>query len=106
MPSFELSKLQAVTGPRALSDTDRTAAQSQTAARALNTGAAGNAAGAGVSVEIGAALQAANVDTSTPPVDRSRVDEIRDALRDGTYPLVPTEIADAIIAAQYSFEIA
>ena len=35
-----------------------------------------------------------------PPVDATRVSEIRDALRDGTYPIVPTKIADALIAAR------
>ncbi|BBI21672.1 MAG: flagellar biosynthesis anti-sigma factor FlgM [Pseudomonadota bacterium] len=34
------------------------------------------------------------------PVDHERVAEIRKALEDGTYPLIPTEIADAIIASR------
>ena len=34
------------------------------------------------------------------PVDHDRVAEIRKALEDGTYPLIPTEIADAIIASR------
>jgi len=33
------------------------------------------------------------------PVDHARVAEIRKAIEDNTYPLVPAEIADAIIAA-------
>ncbi|MBX7481894.1 flagellar biosynthesis anti-sigma factor FlgM [Qipengyuania qiaonensis] len=33
------------------------------------------------------------------PVDHERVAEIRKALESGTYPLIPTKIADAIIAA-------
>jgi negative regulator of flagellin synthesis FlgM len=33
------------------------------------------------------------------PVDSDRVAEIRKALESGTYPLIPTKIADAIIAA-------
>ena len=33
------------------------------------------------------------------PVDTDRVAEIRKAIEDGTYPLIPTEIADGIIAA-------
>lgn len=32
-------------------------------------------------------------------VDRDRVDQIRKALETGTYPLIPTKIADAMIAA-------
>ncbi len=34
-----------------------------------------------------------------PPVDADRVAAIRAALADGSYPLVPTRIADAMIAA-------
>ncbi|NCP19832.1 MAG: flagellar biosynthesis anti-sigma factor FlgM [Erythrobacter sp.] len=33
------------------------------------------------------------------PVDADRVAEIRKAIKDGTYPLLPVEIADGIIAA-------
>jgi len=32
-------------------------------------------------------------------IDKDRVAEIRKALETGTYPLIPTKIADAIIAA-------
>lgn len=35
----------------------------------------------------------------TAPIDGDRVAEIRKALENGTYPLIPTEIADGIIAA-------
>ena len=35
-----------------------------------------------------------------PPVDHDRVDRIRQALAEGSYPLVPAEIADAMIAAK------
>jgi negative regulator of flagellin synthesis FlgM len=49
----------------------------------------------GVAVETSADLLAV-----TPPIDRARVDEIRQALEDGTYPVVPTKIADAMIAAR------
>ncbi|MEL7691688.1 flagellar biosynthesis anti-sigma factor FlgM [Citromicrobium bathyomarinum] len=33
------------------------------------------------------------------PVDGDRVAQIRKAIEDGTYPLIPNEIADGIIAA-------
>lgn len=33
------------------------------------------------------------------PVDADRVHEIRKAIEDGSYPLVPAKIADAMIAA-------
>ena len=35
------------------------------------------------------------------PVDVERVDLIRKAVESGTYPIVPTRIADAMIAAGY-----
>lgn len=98
MPSFELSKLQAVTAPRGLSDTDRTTTASAGSAPAAPQGS--SAPASGVRIEVGAAI-----DTSQSPIDKDRVAEIREALKDGSYPLVPAEIADAIIAAQISFGI-
>jgi negative regulator of flagellin synthesis FlgM len=96
MPSVEPSKLQAIGAARALSESER--AQLTGRADALrNSAAAVPAPAAGISVEIAAAL-----DTATPPVDAERVEQIRAALRDGSYPLVPTKIADAMIAAQVS----
>ena len=34
-------------------------------------------------------------------MDSERVTEIRTALREGTYPLVPAKVADAMIAANF-----
>ncbi|MHA7820935.1 MAG: flagellar biosynthesis anti-sigma factor FlgM [Erythrobacter sp.] len=98
MPSFELSKLQAVTPPRGLAETDRTITTPAGGAPAQRQGP--NAPASGVSLEVGAAI-----DTSRAPLDNDRVAEIREALKDGSYPLIPAEIADAIIAAQISFGI-
>lgn len=98
MPSIELSKLQAVSPARPVSDTDRTAAQATSGARDAS-GRTGSTGDAGISIEV-----AAPVDNAQPPVDNDRVAEIRQALRDGSYPLVPTQIADAMIAARHSFE--
>ena len=39
------------------------------------------------------------------PVDAERVQQIKAALKDGSYPLVPTRIADAMIAAQVSLSL-
>ena len=36
-----------------------------------------------------------------PPVDTDRVTTIRTAIANGTYPINPTEIADALIAARW-----
>lgn len=50
--------------------------------------------GAGVAVDTrSAGLQA--------PVDNDRVAEIRKAVEQGTYPITPAKIADAMIAAGY-----
>lgn len=47
-----------------------------------------------VKVETGA-----SVDPGQPPIDQSRVDAIRKAVQHGNYPIYPTKIADAMIAA-------
>lgn len=39
------------------------------------------------------------LDPGAPPVDGERVQLIRKAVEQGTYPIVPARIADAIIAA-------
>ena len=54
----------------------------------------------GVSLEVSTASEA-----PTPPVDAERVSQIKAALKDGSYPLVPARIADAMIAAQVSLSL-
>lgn len=49
--------------------------------------------------EAEAPVSTARVTAGEHPVDHDRVAEIRKALADDRYPLIPTEIADAIIAA-------
>lgn len=95
MPSVELSKLQGIAAARAVATSER--AQIETRAAAPRSSAA---PAPGVSVEIGDAASAASA-----PVDAERVREVRAALKDGTYPLVPAKIVDAIIAAQVSFAL-
>ena len=96
MPSVELSKLPGITPARALSTSDRAQvdARSPAASRPVATPEAG------ISVEL-----SASAEVSTPPVDAERVQQIRAALQDGSYPLVPTKIVDAIIAAQVSLSL-
>ncbi len=53
------------------------------------------AADKGVAVQTGARAEAGSV-----PVDQERVAQIREAIRDGSYPVVPAKITDAIIAAR------
>ena len=96
MPSIELSKLPSVSAPRALSTSDR--AQIDARPRPAAPGTQG--AAPGITLEVAAAPEAA-----TPPVDAERVIAIRNALRDGSYPLVPTRIVDAMIAAQVSLSL-
>jgi negative regulator of flagellin synthesis FlgM len=96
MPSVELSKLQGIAAPRAVSTSER--AQIETRPGPAPRPVA--AAPSGVSIEVGGALDSASV-----PVDAERVAEIRAALQDGSYPLVPTKIVDAMIAAQVSFAL-
>ncbi len=96
MPSVEISKLQGIGPTRAVSDSDfapidpRPAASPPTGPKP------------GITVEVGTGAAS---DPASPPVDPERVEQIRAALRDGSYPLVPTTIADALIAAQVSFAI-
>lgn len=40
------------------------------------------------------------------PVNTDRVKEIRKALENGTYPILPTKVADAIIAAGLLLKVA
>lgn len=63
---------------------------------ATRTESAKGAADQGVSVQTGAKVSA-----GAAPVDAERVAEIRQALREGNYPLVPSKITDAIIAARH-----
>ena len=49
----------------------------------------------GVAVQTGTRVSAGSV-----PVDTDRVETIKQALRDGSYPIVPAKITDAMIAAR------
>jgi negative regulator of flagellin synthesis FlgM len=105
MPSVELSKLQAAAAARSLSGGSASSSALPASESAGRTVAPPNRANGGeprgVSVEVGATIGTA-LETPAPPVDRERVAEIRKALEEGTYPLVPTRIADAMIAARVS----
>jgi negative regulator of flagellin synthesis FlgM len=98
MPSVELSKLSAVSAPRALTANDR----AQIEARAPVRPGTAPATSSGISLEVSGA---AAVEATSPPVDAERVSQIKAALRDGSYPLVPTKIVDAMIAAQVSLAL-
>lgn len=101
MSSFEMNRLQSITGVSPVPNADRAKGKAAADGNAplSDPPAAGSAKSAGVAVEITAPVK------NGPPIDADRVAEIRNALRDGTYPLVPAKIADAMIAAQLKFEI-
>lgn len=46
-----------------------------------------------------AVVRTETVEAGPPPVDAERVSEIRKAIENGTYPVIPAKIADAMIAA-------
>lgn len=74
------------------------AAPARSAAPAGDAGSTAIASpAASVSGRVGAGAQ--------PPVDQERVSEIRKAVEEGRYPVVPTRIADAIIAAGYLLRV-
>ncbi|HEU4968697.1 flagellar biosynthesis anti-sigma factor FlgM [Sphingomonas sp.] len=53
-----------------------------------------------VAVAETSARETAKALAAKPPVDAERVQQIRRALEEGRYPLVPAKIADRMIAAQ------
>lgn len=40
---------------------------------------------------------------ATPPIDHERIAQIRKAIADGTFPIVPAQIADRLIAAKFEW---
>jgi len=93
MSSIELSKLAGISAARPVATGERAPIEARTATPASR-------AAGGISIEVSAAA-----DSAAPPVDAERVAQIREALRDGSYPLVPTKTVDAMIAAQVSFTL-
>ena len=98
MHSVELSKLPGVGAVRAVTSGERAQIEARTRPAAAGTPAAASAPG--ISLEV-----SPPTDAAAPPVDAERVSQIKAALRDGSYPLVPTKIVDAMIAAQVSLSL-
>ncbi len=46
-------------------------------------------------------LRSAALDAGSPPIDTERVKVIRKAVENGTYPVLPVRVADAMIAAGF-----
>ncbi len=97
MPFVELSKLPGVGAARAVTAGDRAQIEARGASPAPASPAAAAPPASGISLEVTAASAAA-----APPVDAERVAQIRKALSEGSYPLLPAKIVDAMIAAQVS----
>lgn len=93
MSIFEIQRLQGLTPPSPLASRDGKGVDKPAIQDAGSKPSA--TASGGITVEVSKIAEAGE-----PPVADSRVAEIREALRDGSYPLVPTEIADAMIAAR------
>jgi negative regulator of flagellin synthesis FlgM len=79
----------------------RSAGKSGAAGKAAGTSAAASsAANQGESLELTAlarALSAAQADAATAPFDADRVQEIRDAIAEGRYPIDNRRLADKLI---------
>jgi negative regulator of flagellin synthesis FlgM len=96
MSSIELSKLAGISAANPVATGERAPIEARAATPSPRTATIAG----GISLEVSAAA-----DNAAPPVDAERVAQIREALRDGSYPLVPTQIVDAMIAAQVSFTL-
>jgi len=81
--------------------TQRLAAGETLSAKATPDTASASAADTGpISGPISGPVQTSDaVSPGAVPVDAERVSVIRKAIESGTYPVVPTKIADAVIAA-------
>jgi len=94
MSPYDVTKLTGVGAPRsATHDTAKPAVPQRDAPQ-------GGSADKGVAVQTGVRVSAGEV-----PMNSERVSEIRRALRDGSYPIVPAEITDAIIAARLMLSV-
>lgn len=89
MSLYNISKLPSAVP---VQETARKFSQAETTQRTAGNGVAVDR---GVSVQTGARVSAGPI-----PIDENRVEQIRAALRDGSYPIVPTRITDAMIAAR------
>lgn len=89
MPSIELGPK----GPQAAR------AVSAVDAKKVPQAPVGNDRAAAVANPQSAVVRSRELDAGQPPVDVERVQQIRKAIENDTYPIVPTKVSDAIIAA-------
>lgn len=75
-------------------------ASADTRAADQATAASGSAASSpAVSGDGATVVSTTAMSAGQPPVDTDRVASIRKAIKDGNYPIIPTKISDAMIAA-------
>ncbi|WP_395391877.1 flagellar biosynthesis anti-sigma factor FlgM [Novosphingobium sp. BL-8A] len=95
MPPIEVGATSAVSArPARTAGGETLSGANGVTVSAESSEARSTAAPASTAVEASAALDPGQV-----PVDSDRVALIRKAVENGTYPVIPTQIADAIIAA-------
>lgn len=70
-----------------------------TPAQAIASAPAPASSSASAETPVAAVQTSQALDPGKPPVDENRVSVIRNAIQKGTYPLLPTKVADAMIAA-------
>ncbi len=89
MSLYDVSRMS---GPAALRAVSRDLSGGKAEAKPA---VAAQVADRGIAVETGQRVSA-----GAAPVDQDRVQQIRDALKEGSYPIMPAKIADAMIAAR------
>jgi len=87
--------------PAKLKSTQRLQAASVTPLQRAAPARAVAGATTGASAQASAAALTGPTAGANAPVDVDRVTQIRKAIEDGSYPILPTRIADAMIAAGY-----
>jgi negative regulator of flagellin synthesis FlgM len=92
MSLYDISRLSGTGAARALGRDLSSSGKAET--RPASTPAPAPA-DRGIAVETGSRVSA-----GAAPLDADRVAQIRDALKEGSYPIVPAKITDAVIAAR------
>jgi len=77
----------------------RPVATSSVAVDARNADQGNGSSTTAVSSDSATVVSTTALDAGQAPVDTDRVASIRKAIKDGNYPIIPTKISDAMIAA-------
>ena len=98
MPPIEIGPARPVGAVRTNAAKPSTAVASAAAPTAASAPSSASAS-ASTSAPAAAVQTSQALDPGKPPIDENRVSVIRNAIQKGTYPLLPTKVADAMIAA-------